>query len=438
MLDINEIVMKWPQVLGVVKAKKITVHAWLMDGSPFKFENHILYLLFKSTIHMETTKKPNNVRVIEDVLKEVFSENIKIECLSNEDSLKETFARSQTIFSTELLFVLENGTRLSRFDTLVNLLNVDDEFIIQIHEQNIDKFKGEVLKNGKSIRLDIQINRYITNEEHDLVYKIILYGSNVEEVEDYTNHMIDLVHNRKEVKNKYLLWDGISQYYCTQAYNYINQVENRMRSFIMEFLCRKIGQHAFQKTLSNEIKGSIDNNNQKTPYVGFNTSLFNVEFRELGDFLFKEFDEFKDKEELIREIRGCNNIADLNKLKAKLPNSNWNKYFKDTVNNANLHTKWNNLIKYRNIVAHNKILTRKEYEQLRMLADEILSDIENAIESLDDMKLNIDEQEKISSNLDQIQLTLDCDKCGRTISFDEANFSYEDNELLFKCVECIQ
>jgi hypothetical protein len=320
MVTFSEVVNKWPMVLEEIKNTKITVHAWLVDGEPAKIISNTLYIAFKNTIHMETIKKPNNTKVIENVLFEVLNEEMKIECIKVEDLTIQQIPHAQVTYSTELLFVLENGTRLSNFSTLINMLNVDDRYIVSTLEQDELRYKGKVATSLKEIHLEIQINKYTANNDRDLVYKVIIYGNDIVITEEYTSHIVDLVQSRKEVKNKYVLWDGISQYYCNQAYKLINQVENRMRSFIIEFLCRKIGQHAFQKTLSAEIKESIDNNNQKTSFTGFNTALFNVEFRELGEFLFKEFDDFKDKEELIREIRKCTNEEEFSALKSRLPN----------------------------------------------------------------------------------------------------------------------
>lgn len=402
MVTLSEIVTKWPMVLEKIKNTKITVHAWLVDGEPAKLIKNTLYIVFKNTIHMEIIKKPNNTKIIEDILYKVLHEEIKIECIKVENLTTQQVPHITVTYSTELLFVLENGTRLSTFSTLINMLNVDDRYIIGALEQDEVRFKGRVATSLKEVHLEIQINKYTTNSERDLVYKVIIYGNDIVITEEYTNHIVDLVQSRKEVKNKYVLWDGISQYYCNQAYKLINQVENRMRSFIIEFLCRKIGQQAFQKTLSAEIKESIDNNNQKTTFTGFNTALFNVEFRELGEFLFKEFDDFKDKEELIREIRKCKDEIELSTLKNRLPNSNWNRFFNDTVKDSNLHENWNKLIKYRNIVAHNKLLPKAEFDNLSEIVKDILSDLENAIESLDNLKINDEEQRKyhqIWSNL---------------------------------------
>jgi len=436
MITFSQVVNKWPIVLEEIKNTKITVHAWLIDGEPAKILSNTLYIAFKNTIHMETIKKPNNTKVIENVLFEVLDEEIEIECIKVEDLTIQQIPHAQVTYSTELLFVLENGTRLSNFSTLINMLNVDDRYIVSTLEQDELRYKGRVSTSLEEIHLELQINKYTANNYRDLVYKVIIYGNDLVITEEYTSHIVDLVQSRKEVKNKYVLWDGISQYYCNQAYKLINQVENRMRSFIIEFLCRKIGQLAFQKTLSAEIKESIDNNNQKTSFTGFNTALFNVEFRELGEFLFKEFDDFKDKEELIREIRKCKNEEEFLALKSRLPNSNWNRFFNDTLKNKDLHANWNKLIKYRNIVAHNKLLPKAEFDNLSEIVKDILSDLENAIESLDNLKINDEEQKKISLDLEQIIITENCDNCGKEVSFDETIIESSEDGLLFFCNNC--
>lgn len=280
-MDFNILSKKWDDVLRTVKERRVTVHAWLVDGEPYKFENGILYIVFKNSIHMEVTKKPNNTKVIEEVLNDLLGQPLKIECILFHDSLKE---QSQPIltdieretYSVEILFVLDNGTKLTSFDTLVNMMNIDEKYIIREEvgqPKSKDQYFGRIYMNGNPSSLVIQIYKFSANQQQDIVYKINIFSGDIKSLEEYIKILIDIVHDRKHIKHKYLLWDGISQYFCKEGYYLINKVENKMRSFITEFLCRKIGQSAFKSTFSIELKESIKNNQQKTPYIDFNTYL---------------------------------------------------------------------------------------------------------------------------------------------------------------------
>jgi DNA polymerase-3 subunit gamma/tau len=76
---------KWPTVLQQVKEKKITVHAWLVDGEPVSALEDGVLVAFKNTIHRETTEKPANKQLIEQVLKEVMGRPLKLETVMQKE-----------------------------------------------------------------------------------------------------------------------------------------------------------------------------------------------------------------------------------------------------------------------------------------------------------------------------------------------------------------
>jgi DNA polymerase-3 subunit gamma/tau len=61
-------------VLSAVKEKRITVHAWLVDGEPVSLYDNKLLLAFKSAMHRDTTEKPANRQLIEQVMAEVLGQ----------------------------------------------------------------------------------------------------------------------------------------------------------------------------------------------------------------------------------------------------------------------------------------------------------------------------------------------------------------------------
>ena len=59
---------QWSVILQGVKEEKVTVHAWFMDGEPVSATEDSILVAFKNNIHRETTEKPANKQVIEQVL----------------------------------------------------------------------------------------------------------------------------------------------------------------------------------------------------------------------------------------------------------------------------------------------------------------------------------------------------------------------------------
>lgn len=70
--------MKWSQVLGDVKEKKITVHAWFVNGDLVAMLDDVVLVAFKNEMHRNTTEKLENKVIIEGVLSSVFGKPMRL------------------------------------------------------------------------------------------------------------------------------------------------------------------------------------------------------------------------------------------------------------------------------------------------------------------------------------------------------------------------
>ncbi|MBP1994977.1 DNA polymerase III subunit gamma/tau [Paenibacillus eucommiae] len=70
--------MKWGQILGTVKEKKITVHAWLVNGDLVCSQGDSLLVAFKNEMHRDTTEKPENKQLIEQVITAVLGKPFRL------------------------------------------------------------------------------------------------------------------------------------------------------------------------------------------------------------------------------------------------------------------------------------------------------------------------------------------------------------------------
>jgi DNA polymerase-3 subunit gamma/tau len=75
---LKQAALKWSQVLAMVKERKITVHAWLIDGEPVGYADDTLLLAFKSSMHRETTEKPTNKQLIEQAMSEILGRPVRL------------------------------------------------------------------------------------------------------------------------------------------------------------------------------------------------------------------------------------------------------------------------------------------------------------------------------------------------------------------------
>lgn len=75
---LQEVKSRWADILNRIKQIKVQVHAWLIDGEPVAATSDEIVVSFKSAIHRETTEKPENKQIIEDVLQSELGRDIKL------------------------------------------------------------------------------------------------------------------------------------------------------------------------------------------------------------------------------------------------------------------------------------------------------------------------------------------------------------------------
>lgn len=76
--DTSMIQSKWHQVLQAVKDEKVTIHAWFMNGEPVSVLEDSILVAFKNDIHRETTEKPMNKGVIEQVFERLLGQPYRL------------------------------------------------------------------------------------------------------------------------------------------------------------------------------------------------------------------------------------------------------------------------------------------------------------------------------------------------------------------------
>lgn len=82
---LSKVKAQWSDILARVKQKKITVHAWLVDGECVAATDTDIVLAFKNKIHRETTEKPAHKQLIEGTIQEVLGVKMRLlTCMQEE------------------------------------------------------------------------------------------------------------------------------------------------------------------------------------------------------------------------------------------------------------------------------------------------------------------------------------------------------------------
>ncbi len=82
---ISQVLPQWSKVLQGVKTRKITVHAWLVDGEPVSVTEDAVLVAFKNAIHRDTTEKPANKQLIEQEMADIYGKPLRLDTILHKD-----------------------------------------------------------------------------------------------------------------------------------------------------------------------------------------------------------------------------------------------------------------------------------------------------------------------------------------------------------------
>lgn len=133
--DFKTALQRWSQVLGRVKEQKITIHAWLVDGEPVSLYDGSLLVAFKSAMHRETTEKPANKQLIEQVMSEVIGKPLRLVTIMLRDwKAAEEQAKPADSKPEELKLVPEDEPGAPKEEWIHEAIQMFGEDLVRIKE----------------------------------------------------------------------------------------------------------------------------------------------------------------------------------------------------------------------------------------------------------------------------------------------------------------
>ncbi len=103
-LSISRIIESWPEIIKEVRLKKITTAAFLAESKPVQLDGKTVTLSFNCgcNFHKENVEAEDNRRLVENILKEKFKEDIIIACiLAGKEVKTESNGKEQDITSSK-------------------------------------------------------------------------------------------------------------------------------------------------------------------------------------------------------------------------------------------------------------------------------------------------------------------------------------------------
>lgn len=195
--------------------------------------------------------------------------------------------------------------------------------------------------------------------------------SNIEISEFLRFHIAEVLKSEFHAKEVYLLRDDVSMKYAQELYPRLNEIENRLRNYLVRFFLPLIGEEWLLETTSAEVYNKISSrkyhSHRKWHHL-INLDLSYMDFRELGELITSNSTGNSDISELIGKIIDLKSMEDVVNLKNQLE-SNYFRYFKESFQTHRFHKIWPELAALRHKVAHNGFLKLENVEKLDKLED---------------------------------------------------------------------
>ncbi|MDO6501203.1 HEPN domain-containing protein [Photobacterium sanguinicancri] len=296
-----------------------------------------------------------------------------------------------TIFQVEYLVIMDgNSTFCDSVESFNRLLKVDSRLNVN---------NNKIIFKPENVTVDYDIISGSIDEINQRYFHIVFkYEAN-----EPTN-LIKLlkvikgiVHSQKWRPE--VLRDDVSSYYAKKSYPLLHDIENLMRALIASFMLKTIGKSWVEDTSPKDVKDAITKSKRKSD--GYMNALYQVDFIHLSDFLFKPYatNELSEMYSQIDKIKDSSELS-LSKLKECIPKSNWQRYFAEVVECDDLFLKkrWELLYELRCIVAHNSIIDKDGYENVKRLSEEIKVQLEKAFSKLNEVDVPAENAEEVAES----------------------------------------
>lgn len=294
----------------------------------------------------------------------------------------------------ELLAIQKEESKISSIKAMLYLLCAND--IICGEGEKIDCEKNLVqLSNGTNIHVESINNSHPLNDQYYGVFKISVSGefNDIEQLRiSFINYL--LVHQFIVFISR----DEVSQNMTQELYPLINDIETKLRSFLITFFIKIYGTDFWDKISDKSMNENYNKSEQnldclkkklgisKLKDSNLKLNIYGIEFRQLGEIIYGErLGSAKSLDETIRLIQQEN---DIDKLKCAVSSLGY-KFFRESFLDNRFQSNWKELTRIRHIIAHNNICLKEDYELCKKLVQEIKSIIMQEEKNLINESLNL-------------------------------------------------
>lgn len=267
---------------------------------------------------------------------------------------------------------------------------------LELKQKLIEVFKKiyeDVQKNILQIYIDgekVDVNYRISTKSNSMLFvKLWCKYTPVKEARILDNAVNRLIRgeHRKDW-NIVITYDEVSQLYCCKLMPMFGIFERRTRELVYTTIIKILGIQWFEKSFSENLQNTLKSKgNNKTQLI--EGALNELTYEQLKEYLFVPYSNY-DFETMLAKEFAKENIDNLSKkeiidiIEKCRKVSLWERFFSEYKQFEDFHNKIEQLQPYRNIVMHNKRMTKDEYEKVRKSLKEINGLLLEAIDMIED------------------------------------------------------
>ncbi|MGE7683908.1 hypothetical protein [Peribacillus simplex] len=265
----------------------------------------------------------------------------------------------------------------------------DDTYILNINEYNIKV----VISEGE-------------NQEQENFWEIFIEGDFflLEDLRPLLLFEMSTLFNQR-----YCLQDQISREIAKKAYPLINELENLLREYLLRFFVKKVGSQWWKFNSNDSLNKKSKNHGNTRAFSNLlDMEIYNIDFVDLKELVTGNFRKISN----IDVVNALDIILERkenpDKVEQKVNNlkenflGNWEKFFKDHIGINNFEVLWKDLYDIRCMVAHNSLITMKNFRDLVEKHSIVQPNLNEIITQMGSAVLSTLERESINSVTEQL------------------------------------
>lgn len=295
--------------------------------------------------------------------------------------------------TTEYLIVVERTTA----EALYNLCSSTEDLLRLLRtEPSVDARPAQIVYREQYAFLCQIRTSEIAEKKQRFFYLKVQYEGVDEDIDAYSD-LLRVVRKLVGGAGGHIetLWDDVSLHYSKMCYPLIHASESLLRKLIAYFMLTTIGKEWVNETSPAAFRDAVAKSKRRQ-YVDV---LHQVDFIQLGDFLFRAYST-KDPVAVLTALSTANKVGDVSvdALKECIPRSNWERYFSRIVEctNEHLDKAWKELYELRCIVAHNALVSKQDYERIRVLTTDINKYLQKAVDNLHEVHVSDEDRDAVA------------------------------------------